>query len=117
MTITSKRQAELLSMACEIAGLNTHIEWIEKKTHARTWAEKIAVRFRFEGTFPVKNTYLYCDTLDMCFFYNEAGTPCVTYAGCASVGSKDFTEERLTKAFKRAQELLNIMKELAEKEQ
>lgn len=73
--MTPQKQAELIATACRKAGLDGHIKWIEKKAHAQTWAERIAERFRGGRQLPVKNSYMYCDTLDMSFFYGETGTP------------------------------------------
>lgn len=112
--MTGKRQAELIATACKEAGLDGHIKWIEKKAHAQTWAERIAERFRNGRELPVKNSYMYCDTLDMCFFYNEAGTPYMTYAGYVTADSKDILDGTILEAFRRARQVLSTMKELAE---
>lgn len=112
--MTAERQAELISCACKEAGFDGHIRWIEGKKQANTWAEKIAVRFKGDTPLPVKNSYMYCDTLDMCFFYNEQGTPFMTYAGYVTAESKDITEGKLLEAFRRARQVLSTMKELAE---
>lgn len=67
--MTKQRQAELISAACKETGLDGHIRWIETQKQADTWAEKIAMRFKDKGSsLPVKNSFMYCDTLDMCFF-------------------------------------------------
>jgi len=115
--MTKEKQAELIAAACKEAGLDGHIKWIEKKAHAHTWAEKIAERFRDNREMPTKSSYMYCDTLDMCFFYNEAGTPYMTYAGYVTAGCKDIAGNQLLEAFRRANHVLNIMKELAEEVQ
>ena len=70
--MTPERQAELISKACKEAGLDSHIRLIERRKEAQTWAEKIAVQFMQAGQqLPVKNSYMFCDTLDMCFFYGD----------------------------------------------
>lgn len=71
--MTEKQQAELIATACKEVGLDGHIKWIEKKAHAQTWAERIAERFRNGRELPVKNSYMYCDTLDMFFFTMRQG--------------------------------------------
>lgn len=114
--MTEKQQAELISAACKRAGIDTHIRWIESKKQADTWAEKIAVRFKGDSILPVKNSFMYCDTLDMCFFYNQQGTPIMTYAGYVMAGCKDIAEGKLIKAFRKAEQVLNHMKELAEEQ-
>ncbi len=112
--MTKERQAELIAAACKEAGLDGHIRWIEGRKQADTWAEKIAVRFKSDGPLPVKNSYMYCDTLDMCFFYDEQGTPLMTYAGYVTADSKDITEGKLLEAFRRARQVLSTMRELVE---
>lgn len=115
--MTEQRQAELIGAACKEVGLDGHIRWIEGRKQADTWAEKIAMRFKGNNAIPVKNSFMYCDTLDMCFFYNEAGTPFMTYAGYVTADSKDITEGKLIEAFRKAGQLLSTMKELAEEAQ
>lgn len=114
--MTEQRQAELISAACKEAGLDGHIRWIEVKKQADTWAEKIAVRFKGRNSLPVKNSYMYCDTLDMCFCYNQQGTPIMAYAGYVTVDSPDIAEGKLLEAFRRARQVLSTMKELAEED-
>lgn len=114
--MTEQRQAELIASACKAAGLDGHIRWIEGKKQADTWAEKIAVRFKGGSSFPVKNSYMYCDTLDMCFCYNRQGTPIMAYAGYVTADSPDITEGKLLEAFRRARQVLSTMKELAEED-
>lgn len=114
--MTEQRQAELISAACKEAWLDGHIRWIEVKKQADTWAEKIAVRFKGRNSLPVKNSYMYCDTLDMCFCYNQQGTPIMAYAGYVTVDSPDITEGKLLEAFRRARQVLSTMKELAEED-
>ena len=113
--MTPKRQAELIAKACKEAGLDTHIRWIESRKEAQTWAEKIAVQFMRAGQqLPVKNSYMYCDTLDMCFFYTPQGIPQVAYAGIAAADSADLTAAKLLDAFHKANAITQRMKKLAE---
>lgn len=101
--------------------LRKAIEGIEEcrgcAADAHTWAEKISVRFR-DGRQPrpVKNSYMFCDTLDMCFFYGgpQHDIPYMTYAGYVTAGSPDITEDKLVEAFNKAGAVLRIMKRLAE---
>lgn len=106
-------EERLISTACKEAGLDSHIRWIKRAKDAGTWAERIAERFREGRDMPVKNSYMYCDTLDMCFFYDRAEKPHMTYAGYATASSPDITEGKLVKAFEKAQEVLKAMSRLA----
>lgn len=115
--MTDKQQARAITKACIEAGLESHIKWHKCAADAQTWAEKISNRFR-DGRQPrpVKNSYMYCDTLDMCFFYGgpKGDVPYMTYAGYVTAGSPDITEGKLVKAFQTAEAVLRTMKRLAE---
>lgn len=115
--MTREQQAENIHKACIEAGLDGHVKWIERRTQANTWAEKIAVRFKGNGPLPVKKSYMYCDTLDMCFFYGPEGIPYMTYSGYATVNSKDITDGTLMEAFRKARQVLGTMRELAEEQE
>lgn len=115
--MTELRQAELITEACKEAGLYNYIRWIDYKNQAGTWAEKIAIQFKGSHSLPVKNSYMYCETLDMCFFYSQQGIPMMTYAGYVTADSEDFMDNKIQNAFSKAEEVLNIMKRLAEAEE
>lgn len=114
--MTEDKQAELIHKACRECGLDGHVKWIETRKDTQTWAEKIAERFRQNRNIPVKNSYMYCDQLDMCFFYTAWDLPVVTYAGFAGVNDKDITEGQLEQAFRKAREVLEAMRRLAAEE-
>lgn len=116
MGMTAKKQAELIHNACRECGLDGHVKWIETKEDVQTWAEKIAERFRLTRNMPLKNSYMYCEQLDMCFFYTAWDLPVVTYAGFAGVNDKDITEGQLEQAFRKAREVLEAMRRLAAEE-
>lgn len=65
---------------------------------------------------PVKNSYMFCDTLDMCFFYGPGDTPKVAYAGHAGADERDITEGKLVEAFRKADTVLRAMKRFAGEE-
>ena len=113
--MTPERQAELISVACKQAGVDSHIRWIERRKEAQTWAEKIAVQFMRAGQqFPVKNSYMFCDMLDIRFFYGPGGTTQVAYAGYTTAASADFAEGKLVEAFRKVDIVLRPMRNLAE---
>ena len=114
--MTADKQAELIQKACQECGLDGHVKWIKGKKDAQTWAEKIADRFRNKRNMPVKNSYMYCDQLDMSFFYTEWDLPMVTYAGFAGTNDKDIAEGQLEQAFRKAGEVLEAMRRLAVEE-
>ena len=112
-----ENEAELISKACKEAGLDSHIRQIERRKDAQTLAEKIAVQFMQAGQqLPVKNSYMFCDTLDMCFFYGPGDTPKLAYAGHAGADERDITEGKLAEAFRKADAVLRAMNRLAGEE-
>ena len=112
------RQAKALEIASKKCGLDCHISFIEKKSCLYTWADKIASRF-FRKGMPIKKSYLYCNSLDIDFFFLEDGTAVYTYAGYAD--QRDATEEKIITAFymanKMRHEMENAIKGLQEGEQ
>lgn len=116
MGMTADKQAELIHNACRECGLDGHVKWIEGKQDVQSWAEKIAERFRNKRNMPIKNSYMHCDQLDMCFFYTEWDLPVVTYAGYAGVNDTDITQGKLGQAFRKAREVLEAMRRLATEE-
>mgnify|MGYP000724286058 FL=1 len=116
MGMTADKQAELIHNACRECGLDGHVKWIEGKQDVQSWAEKIAERFRNKRNMPIKNSYMYCDQLDMCFFYTEWDLPVVTHAGYAGVNDTDITQGKLGQAFRKAREVLEAMRRLATEE-
>lgn len=92
--MTNEKQAKLIAIACKESGLDGHIKWIERSSDAHTYAERIANGIRLGNVkrLPVKNSYMYCDTLN----------------------SKDIMEDKLVKAFQTSKQVLSRMKELAE---
>lgn len=117
--MTPKKQAQIIEKACVKAGLECHISWHNCKADAHTWAERISALF-FEGRQPrpVKNSYMYCDTLDMCFFFGgpTGDIPFMTYAGYVTAKSPDITEGKLEKAFQAANVVLQAMSRMAKEE-
>lgn len=111
--MTSEKQAELITKACEKVGLKCSIKWIGKKSDANTYAEKIALLFKGKGKLPVKDSYMYCDSLDVSIFYGKDDTPMVSYAGYTKAKSSDLCKGKLTNAFDKIKELLDVMDELA----
>ena len=110
-----ERQAEIIKEACRAVGIDSHIKRLELKKEAYTWAERIAAQHKESGqTMPVKNSYMYCDTLDMCFFF-MGRTPAVSYAGYTTAGSKDITGG-ISEAFKKADAVLRYMLAASAKE-
>lgn len=119
MEYKRQRCAEMITAACNRAGLDGHIKWIRKKSDVHTWAERVAFLNPFGGMVgkrPVKNSHMYCDTLDMCFYYNHAGVATVSYAGRAELNRADMRDGKLIEAFQKAKVVLEYMQELMDAE-
>ena len=62
---------------------------------------------------PRKNSYLYLDSVDACFFYSNIGAPTVTLTARWSCGAKDL--DRLADAAELIKTMLQNMKAQVEK--
>lgn len=114
--LSPEQQAAVIEAACKAANLDAHITRITAKSGASTWAEKIAAQYKTaREDMPVKNSYMYCDALDMCFFFLNGRTPAFAYAGYTVVRSAD-ANGGLVKAFAKADEVLRYMAGYQEKE-
>ena len=111
--MTHEEQAEIIAKACGQAGIGSDIRWIENKKQADTWAERIATDCQFEKPIPVKSSYMYCNSLDMCFFYYQ-GTPAVAYTGYLTADCQDITSGKLIEAFQTANKILQLMEKFEE---
>lgn len=110
--LSANQQEAIIKKACERANLGTHIKLITSKKEVATWAERIAIQYRKPRcVMPVKNSFMYCDTLDMCFFFLRGHTPAVAHAGYTTAFSKD-AAGGLAHAFAKADEVLRYMVEL-----
>ena len=88
--LSTEQQVAAIEAACKAANLDAHITRITAKSRAATWAEKIAARFKLDREdLVVKNSYMYCDALDMCFFFLNGRTPAFAYAGYTVVRSAE----------------------------
>lgn len=114
ITISPEVQADIIKEAVEGCGLDGHIFTIKRGKDARTEAEKIAWFHAAGEKLPVKASYMYCDTLDVCFYFMNGTTPAVAYSGYAEYGSKDATSG-LGMAIIRAQAVLERMDHLYHK--
>lgn len=110
MEYTIEQQTQAMEQAFKQYNLDCHIVYKERKSEFYTWAERIAkMFFRNRKGMPVKNSYMYCNALDMCFFFLEDGTAIYTYAGYAD--KRDATEEKIVNAFRIANKVRTAMEE------
>lgn len=111
--LKQKKQAEHIETACREAGLGGHVMNFGKNHFkASTEAQKIMMeQFASGKVVPAKTSFMYCDELDMCFFYSASGKACCSYSGITKAGSDDI-EHNIVQAFKSAKAVLDRMQEL-----
>ena len=116
--MTPEKQAEIIQTVCWENNLNKHIKWICCNRDAITAAERFANRHRFRGErLPVKNSCMYCENMDICFFFDRCGNACFSYAGHTISDAPDLVKHHLERAFAIAEKVVRRMQELAEAEQ
>ena len=105
-------RAKCIIEACEENGIGTTVTWISKGNKPHTPAGKIMKEILSgKEEFPTKFSFMYCDELDMHFFFDNDGRARISYSGTTSAGTKDITGG-LAKAFETAGKVLNRMQEL-----
>lgn len=87
MNIDEKSAA--LHDAARLCGFDGHVNVITYKNECFTHAEQIA-ETHMARPFPVKNSYLYCGTLDTCFYYDKENNACCSFSGLVRYGSGDY---------------------------
>ena len=68
--LTIEQERDALYNAARRVGLDAHVAYMERKGDAHTYAEKLMLNSYRKGM-PYKSSYLYCDTLDTCFFFDH----------------------------------------------
>ena len=79
---------------------------------AHTYAEKLMLNSYRKGM-PYKSSYLYCDALDTCFFFDHDGHACVSVSASWRNGAKDLGRP-IREALTHIQNMLNAMTEEAD---
>lgn len=82
---TKEQQKSMLHRAARSSNMDGHIV----ATPPVTMAEHAMTRFGGKASLPRKNSYLYCDSVDACFFYVPTGAPTVTFTARWTYGAKD----------------------------
>lgn len=105
MKYTHEQQERALSIAFKRCEMDNHTVRFERKTDLVTWADRL-IGFFYRKNMPARKSYMYCNTLDMTFFYDQSGNAMYTYAGQAD--ERD-SGELLVKAFSKAEEIRKEM--------
>ena len=88
--------------ACRELGLDGHIKTIEFKKDCHTYAEKLVGNFK-DRPFQVKNSYMFLDGVDFCFYNNKND---VNFAISGCVARNDKLE--IVKAIEKALSLCDL---------
>lgn len=107
-----KKQAEYIKTACQEAGIGGHTILFSGSIKPTTPAQKIVAEIVGKDEFLAKISFMYCDELDMCFFYDQTGAARMSYSGATKAGSDDI-RHNLVMAFKTAEIILDKMQELS----
>lgn len=104
----SEQQTALLHEAARLSGMDGHVQNV-----GCTAAERVMQMFGGNRYTPRKMSYLYCDSVDACFYYN-GNRACVVFTARWFQGSKDF--ERLQAAGVLMRTMLDNMQMLADRD-
>ena len=105
--LTIEQEREAIYAAARKSNLDAHIQTMDRKSDAHTCAEKLMLSSYRKGM-PYKSSYLYCDTLDACFYFDHDGRACVTVSARWCNGAKDLGKP-ITEAFEYIQKMLDAM--------
>ena len=108
MEYTEEQFAKALEISSNKCGLDAHISWLDKKSDMQTWADRIIGIF-FRKGMPIKRSYMWCNSLDMTFFFLKNGEAVYTYSGFAD--ARDANDEKIVQAFRKANEMREAMEQ------
>lgn len=112
MKYTEEQFALALSEAAKKCGLDSHIYYLKRKADMQTWADRV-IGCCYRKGMPVKRSYMFCDALDMTFFFLPSGKAVYSYAG--QDNQSDATEEKIVNAFRKANEMRIEMEKALER--
>lgn len=107
MILTNEQKIKILHDSARICDLDSHVTVCEKKADLQTQAETMMGNMSHVKN-PHKNSYLYFDSVDACF-YIERETACVTFTARWFAGSKDLSLEKMEKALNSINKMLETM--------
>ncbi len=109
MNLTQEQRINILHDSCRECGLDGHIVVAEKKSDLQTVAEKALGWLGWYKNIPHKNSYLYMDSVDTCFYITKTNNASVIFTARWSAGSKDLDIARLEKATVIMNKMLETM--------
>lgn len=109
MQLTLDQKVKIIHDSARECNLDCHVEIAEKKSELYTLAEKGMGMFGWYKNMPHKNSYLYFDSVDACFYISESDQACVVFSAKWNVGSKDLSIGRFEKALIVINKMLETM--------
>ena len=109
ITLTLEQKKQILYESCRECGLDGHIVVSEKKSDLHTVAEKAMGWLGWYKNIPYKNSYLYFDSVDACFFISSNNIASVAFTARWCVGSKDLSLTRFEKGVSIINKMLETM--------
>lgn len=103
-----EKSADCIRRACEACGVDGHVVWFSDQIKPNSPDQRIAAATLNRKNFPAKVSFMYCDGLDMCFFYGPNGKAYCSYSGLTTAGSDDI-KGNIIKAFETAKKILDYM--------
>jgi hypothetical protein len=108
--LTREERSQIIHDSCRECNLDSYITTCEKSSDLITVAQKIMGWTGFIKNNPHKNSYLYFDSVDACFYINDSDEPWVTFGAKWSVGANDLSLSKFAKAITIINKMLETMK-------
>jgi len=99
------KQMYAMDKALHELNLDAHIYQVPYKKDLSTYADKL-IGIQFERLIPIHRSFMYCNSLDMDFFFSKDNIAMYSYSG------RCFTKEegeKLIKAFEKANKVIDLM--------
>jgi hypothetical protein len=109
MKLTLDQKIEILHDSCRECEIDGHVVASENKSELYTVAEQAMGRFDWYKNMPHKNSYLYMDSVDACFYISKSNYACVAFTAKWCVGSKDLSIAKFEKAITIINKMLETM--------
>ncbi|MFB7817399.1 hypothetical protein ACFC0X_24920 [Paenibacillus chitinolyticus] len=113
MQLSVEQQAEIMSECAYNLKMDCHINYMNRKADAHTWAERNMVGRTYRKGMPYKRSYLWCDTVDICFYFDDNGKACATMSSAWSFDGRDMVSGSAVKAVEKIREMLKRMQLMA----
>lgn len=111
-TLTNEQRAMIIHDAARECGMDGHIVHAENKKCLHTMAQKAMGELGYYKGMPHKESYLYMDSVDSCFYISANDKACMTFTARWFAGSRDIDGENLPKALELCNKMLNTMQRM-----